>query len=418
MATILNNAINWGLDQAMNTQYADSANLDAFSRLRVSNPVALHACQFTYDLQSLIFEQLTNGTGASIAHDSTNRAATLTFSSTPTGGYAYMQSYQFFRYQPGKSQLIFITFNMNSGVANVLKYAGYSDGANGIEFRLNGTTPQVSILSTSSNGNQTVDQSSWNLDKLDGTGASGLTLDLSTTQIFVIDFQALYVGRVRVGFDIGGSIIYCHEFLHANLATYPYIATANLPIRCGMSCTATVSTTMKFVCSSVSSEAGQDKIAAYTFTTSNSITATNGVDTYLLSVRPKTTFNSYTNRIKFDLNTISINVTGNSPVLIKLCIGQTLTTPSFADVNATYSAMQVDTAGILSGSPLIVVDQFYASAQRTATALYTVANPLLRYPITLDASGATRTLGTLTILARGVSANSAMDGSITWSEER
>ena len=37
----------------------DSANLDAFSRLRVSNPLILHNSQFTYDLAPLIMEQIT-----------------------------------------------------------------------------------------------------------------------------------------------------------------------------------------------------------------------------------------------------------------------------------------------------------------------------------------------------------------------
>ena len=123
----------------------DSANLDAFSRLRVSNPLILHNSQFTYDLAPIIMEQITNGSGATVTYDSTNRCALMTFSSTPTGGKAYMQSYEYLPYQPGRSQLAFVTFNMLSAVANVLKFAGYSDGVNGIEFQLNGTTKQFTI---------------------------------------------------------------------------------------------------------------------------------------------------------------------------------------------------------------------------------------------------------------------------------
>ena len=51
----------------------DSANLDAFSRLRVSNPLILHNSQLTYDLAPIIYEQITNGSGATITYDSTNR---------------------------------------------------------------------------------------------------------------------------------------------------------------------------------------------------------------------------------------------------------------------------------------------------------------------------------------------------------
>ena len=103
----------------------DSANLDAFSRLRVSNPLILHNSQFTYDLAPIVYEQITNGTGATVTHDATNRCSLMTFSSTASGGKSYMQSYEYLPYQPGRSQLIFVTFNMIAAVANTLKFAGY-----------------------------------------------------------------------------------------------------------------------------------------------------------------------------------------------------------------------------------------------------------------------------------------------------
>ena len=112
-------------------------NVDAFSRLRVSSPSYVFDGQLTYDLQPLLFEQITAQSGATIAHDATNRMALMTFSSTPTGGKAIMQTYEHFRYTSGRSQLVFLTFNFKEGVANTLKFAGYSDGTEGIEFQLN-----------------------------------------------------------------------------------------------------------------------------------------------------------------------------------------------------------------------------------------------------------------------------------------
>lgn len=151
----------------------DGANLDSFSRLRISNPQPLFDAQFTYNLRPMLYEAITNGTGATITHDATNRMALMTFSSTATGGKAYMQSFEHLRYQPGKSQLIFVTFNFIAQVANTLKFAGYSDGANGIEFQNNGTQNQLVLYSATSNGTKTIAQTDWNLDKLDGTGTSG-----------------------------------------------------------------------------------------------------------------------------------------------------------------------------------------------------------------------------------------------------
>jgi hypothetical protein len=389
----------------------DSANLDAFSRLRVSNPLILHNSQFTYDLAPLIMEQITNGTGATVTYDSTNRCALMTFASTPTGGKAYMQSYEYLPYQPGRSQLIFVTFNMIAAVANILKFAGYSDGVNGIEFQLNGTTKQFTVYSASSAGNETVAQSSWNLDKLDGTGASGITLDITKTQILVIDVQALYVGRVRVGFDMGGTIVYAHEFKHANQATYPYIQSANLPVRCGMTCTATVSTTMDFICSAVISEGGSEDINVYgyTFSTaaSRAIPAI-GSSIQLISLRPKLTFNGITNRSRVAFIDVEIYLDGNGAIKWELVIGQAITGGAWADVNTNYSSSEVNptnngtATATLSGSPLVVIDAGYVSSSAQSQSVTNTA-VISRYPITLDAAGLQRVNGSLTLKITTVS---------------
>jgi hypothetical protein len=399
---------------------SDGANLDAFSRLRVSNPLILHNSQFTYDLAPVIYERITNGTGASVTFDSTNRCALLTFASTPTGGKAYMQSFEYLPYQPGRSQLIFITFNMLGGVADTLKFAGYSDGTNGIEFQLDGTTKQFVIYSGTSAGNETVTQSSWNIDPLDGTGASGITLDVTKTQILVIDIQALYVGRVRVGFDIGGQVIYAHEFLHANTFIYPYAQTVNLPVRCGMTCTGTVSTTMNFICSAVISEGGSEDINVYgyTFQQDSGIVNVGTGGTHMLSLRPRTTFNSITNRSRVAFIDVEIYNAGNQAVQWQLCIGQAITgTTTYNNVNTNYSSSEYNVLGTLSGSPVIVIDGGYVAS---GGSVKTVTNTAIisRYPITLDAAGLHRAMGTLTLKATSLSGSQNCYGSIKFREIR
>jgi hypothetical protein len=398
----------------------DSANLDAFSRLRVSNPLILFNAQLTYDLAPILLEQITNGTGATIAHDATNRYALMTFASTPTGGKSYMQSYEYLPYQPGRSQLIFVTFNMIAGVANVLKFAGYSDGVNGIEFQLDGTTKQFVIYSGTGSGNTTVAQSSWNLDKLDGTGASGITLDITKVQILVIDIQALYAGRVRIGFDIGGNIIYAHEFLHANNITPPYLQSANLPVRCGMTCTATVSTTMYFLCSAVISEGGTEDINVfgYTFQQDSGAISVGTGGTHMLSLRPKTTFNGIANRTRVAYIDVEIYNAGNQPIQWQLCIGQAISgTTTYNAVNSTYSSSEYNILGTLSGSPAVVIDGGYVASSGGAKGV-TNTSIVSRYPITLDAAGSHRSLGTLTLKTTSLSGTQTVYASIKFREIR
>ena len=108
---------------------------------------------------------------------------------------------------------------------------------------------------------ETVYPSAWNVDPLDGTGASGKTLDLDGTQIAIIDYEWLGVGRVRVGFVIDGLIYYCHHFNHSNDSTFTsvYMSTPNLPIRYDIQSDGTVGSTFDHICSTVISEGGIEK---------------------------------------------------------------------------------------------------------------------------------------------------------------
>ncbi len=239
-----------------------------------------------------------------------------------------MQSYKHCYYHPGNSHQVLLTFNFRNHVPGATKIVGYGDLTNnGIHFISNGTGFAWRILSNTSNGDETVLQANWNIDKLDGTGASGYNLEVGNTQIAVIDLQALYVGRVRVGFDIGGRTVYCHEFLHANKVSFPFIQSASLPVICGMTCSDTVTTNMFFFCATVRSEGAPLDEEGFGFSVEGTVTAGNGARTHILAVRPKTTFNGIVNRINFLLESIEVTVTGANPILwelVKLFQGQLL----------------------------------------------------------------------------------------------
>jgi len=403
-----------------NIGFSDTPNFDAFSRLRISNPLTLFNAQLTYDLVPLLYEQITNGSGASISHDVTNRHADITFLSTPTGGKAYMQSFEYLPYQPGKSQLIFITFNFVEGVSNVLKFAGYSDGINGIEYQLDGSQKQFTLYSSTSQGNITKLQSEWNLDKLDGTGPSGVTLATDKVQILVIDLQALYAGRVRIGFDIDGVIVYAHEFVHSNLILHPYLAYASLPVRCGMTCTATATTSMYFLCSAVISEGGTDDVNQFGYTFQQMSGSVNVLtsNTHILTLRPKLLFNGLTNRSRVSFIDVEVYNGGNQPVEWHLVIGQDLTgTTTFNDVSASYSSTEYNTAGTLSGAYAVKIDGGWVPASRSVKSVTNTAINS-RYPITLNQAGAHRTLGTITLIMKSLSGTQACRGAVKFREIR
>lgn len=236
----------------------DGPQLDAFGRQRGSNPTNLFSSKLLFDKQPFIWdEELVNG--ATSVHSSVNAAVTMGVSNS--GDIAVRQTFQRFNYQPGKSQLAIMTARMpiDAGVTKEIGYAKVATSSpyavqNGIVFGNNGTEAYIAIYK---NGVQTEIklQSEWEIDKMDGTGDSGITIDWSKCQIFVTDFQWLGVGRVRAGLEIDGNLHYVHEFNHANSVTSVYMSNPNLPLMYKISSSGGAGE-LDHICSTVVSEGG------------------------------------------------------------------------------------------------------------------------------------------------------------------
>lgn len=410
----------------------DNAAGDAFSRLRVSATDEVFSVQTQYDAEPLQMEGGATGTGVAPAHVAATRMVTL--SATAGTGTSFIQSYQYHPYQPGRSHFIAITGVLGAGVAATTVDVGYFDAANGIIFRQNGATNLQFIQRTSTGGSKSdaeiVAQSAWNLDKLDGTGPSGFTLDVTTAFILIIDLQFLGMGRVRIGFDLDGVIVYAHQFLNANALAVPYMQTASLPV--GMVITAASSGATKtsyFKCATVQSESGAADLTGYTMSTpETTATAGSGSRVPLIAVRPKTTFNSITNRASFEIQNLNLLATGANPVFWELVVGGEYSGQTYADVNATYSAFEYTsvpgaytnlTGGIVLASGYIGGVGSGATAQPPTITPITLPSLISRkFPITLDRAGAVRALGTLTVLVTGIGGTSACRGSMTYKEVR
>jgi len=77
-----------------------------------------------------------------------------------------------------------------------------------------------------------IPQSSWNLDKCDGTGSSRYNLDISKMQMFYIDYSWYGAGFIRWGIrGTDGNVIYCHKMVNNNVNYEAYMRSGNLPAR-------------------------------------------------------------------------------------------------------------------------------------------------------------------------------------------
>jgi hypothetical protein len=243
---------------------------DAFGRLRTSEPHTIFDSKQIFDSQPLFWdESLESGAGITSAH-STARASTTITSTISTAGVYTRQTYERFNYQPGKSQMILMTGIMDrlGGGTGVQRRIGQFDDDNGIFFEDDEGTFKVVVRSSTSGSpvDTKVAQSSFNLDTLDGTGASGVTIDLSKAQIFIIDYEWLGVGRVRLGLAVGGEIIYCHEVLNANVLDVVYMSTPNNPLRYQIVTTgSSLASELECNCSTVITEGGATHLGQLRF---------------------------------------------------------------------------------------------------------------------------------------------------------
>ena len=235
-----------------------STAYDAFGRLRVSNPLTIFDSKNVMSKNNLFDESLT-GTGT-VTYTSNNSTVNLNVTEV-SGDKVIRQSKRVMSYQPGKSLLNLNTFVMNTLTANLKQKIGMFDANNGIFFYADGTTLKIvrRTYTSGSPADTEISQSSWNGDKLNGTGASGYTLNPTKATILFMDFEWLGMGAVRVGFVIDGKFITAHTFKNANDLSTVYMQTANLPIRYEIETAATLAAgtyTLQQVCSTTMIEGG------------------------------------------------------------------------------------------------------------------------------------------------------------------
>ena len=264
---------------------------DPFNRLRISNPYPLLQVKHNYDKQPYLM--LETITGAATSTHST-ATASVTMSVTANGQAVTRQSRYYIDYQAGRGRTAFLTCLFGAGVANTIKEVGIGDTANGLFFQLSGTTFQIVVRSSATGSlvDTATAKASWNIDPLNGTGPSGLTLDLTKVQLCVIDYAWLGVGRVRFGFQIGGKIIYVHEVNTANTGTLVYMSTGALPVRYNISSTGGASS-LVHICSAVFSDAGSKQlglVGAFCTAATFSFSAASGTRIPLVSLKLKTAY--------------------------------------------------------------------------------------------------------------------------------
>ena len=330
----------------------NSGHLTSFGVLKTNTSHSIFESVFNFDKQTLIWNEVVATGGTNTWNTNTNSIDIL--ATTTSGSSVIVQSKKRIRYNPARSVLIQISANINGLKANTRRRIGQFDANNGVFFEFANTASVVVRSNTSGSIVDTaVLQSAWNIDKLDGTGASGLTVDFTKHQLFVIEYGWQGIACIRYGFYLNGSVVYCHEVSSSNVTTVPYMKTANLPIRFENTNTAATAsnTTMSVTCVVVKNFGeGSD--------------ADGSIFTYVRpTVKTVSAMPTFTPVIAVRLN--SANIAGivdilKSPiygqtaddVVWKLILNPTLTGATFA-VSSGYVQIDIAATALTGGTDLV-----------------------------------------------------------------
>lgn len=397
-----------------------SVNPDAFGRTRTSQPLTLFDSSHRYRDNNL-WDSLIVGTGSTVGFVTTQGLVNIGIGTT-AGCSVIRETTKVFSYQPGKSLLVLNTFVMNSPKENLRQRVGYFGADNGIYLQVSGIgSTSVSFVERSlSTGTETVvPQTEWNIDKLDGTGVSGYTLDTSKAQILYMDIEWLGLGTVRVGFVIDGNFVHAHSFHHANIIQSTYITTASLPLRYEISNTGitTSSSTLKQVCSSVISEGGYElrglqQAVQTPITAPVDLPSPAGTYYPVISIRLK----SSPDRLDaiVILTALSVMGTGNGPLYNWQVIASATTS------GGTWVSAGVDSAveykidgGTVSGGR-ILASGFFSSNNQSQASVDILKEALFKFQ--LERNGLTGTPYELTLVVASDTAGADVFAAIDWEE--
>lgn len=266
------------------------------NRVKVSHFEIIGFNSYQYTLDTDIWDQAITGTASSVI-DTYKGMAELTVGST-AGDQVIRQTRRVLRYIPGRQSEVSMSVIFGTPETGIRRRFGLFDATNGAYFEDGGDgTYYVVCRRNSASGvvEERVARADWNVDKLDGTGPSGITADPEAIQLMVIEYEWYGAGQVEFKFIINNNAYPIHQFNHANRTTEPWSSPPFLPVRAELTNVSGTAGTHKFYTGSYSTLSEGDvgplgvESNAATPITGKSTTNSANVFVPMVSIRLKST---------------------------------------------------------------------------------------------------------------------------------
>lgn len=307
-----------------------------FGQMRIAEKISQINGQFGYNLplREAVIE--TTGNGEIVIENSM-----LIIRNTDTGnGTASIESIQALRYIPGSMAVNEFTavgipvgeewIGTKVTIGNFDDEDGFAIGSiDGVPFvmkrRYNGPGEIETIR---------VFQSEWNVDKLDGTGPSGLTFDFMLGNVYELSW--IYLGFGPITFSIfapDGSIVPFHRIEYPNSQIKTHISLPYLPVRTEIDNTGSgkqIEIKIGSLDAGIYDGGGIDvarRYRGFNGAVESVVPKTVTDTTYLIAFRSADTLNGRKNKLASLLNLLTFVTDGAQPVLIEMVFNPTVITP-------------------------------------------------------------------------------------------
>jgi hypothetical protein len=192
-------------------------------------------------------------------------------------------------------------------------------------------------------------QDDFNLDKLDGTGASGF--DIASDKLDLYTYRGGWYGVLPLAYGVfatGFGYVTCHVIDKSNTTDTPHLSNPTLPMF--VEATRTAGTGADLVIKTASwrggisgkKPEGSRADRAQVETIIEKSVAGGGVIVPVITLRNNTTFQGKVNHVRIRYATVSLFTDGNKPVIIGVYKNGTLVNESFVAKNTATSVTDVD----------------------------------------------------------------------------
>lgn len=344
---------------------SDNTPSSAFGELTCAFLFPVTGWTFNYTFLNTI----TSFTSVNAGTYSVNNSMITISTGTQPNARAKLETNDAVIYSPGTGILVRFTAIFTLGVANSTQLIGIGDDTDGFYFGYNGTS--FGVLRRRGGVDTWTPQSSWNVDKLDGTGTSAMTLNTTKGNVYSIQYQWLGFGAINfyVENPIDGALILANQIKYANSNTLPSLFNPTLPLMAevkntGNSTNVALSSpsAMAFAEGSYLNKAISARYSYY----AEQITISANTLTTIFSIRNKSTFNGKTNKVKVVLSFCSASTVGNKLVSLTFLSNPTFTGGTFTDISANQSVIEYSTNATYTGG---TVSLFLAAGSQDSIAL-------------------------------------------------